>query len=681
MEWRYDRIPCNRNVCNWNNNEPNDCCNDTEGGQENYAHITDNSVGIVGSWNDLPNITQTSGAYQAKGFIVEYGGMPGDPELNLSSSTSLNAPNITVEQFVGCNNEFTGLTATSTNNDVYWYDSETSGNLIYTGNVYNPDISTTTTYWVTPFNSGECDSFSRIPITATITPGPEVVTPNLTVDQCTYTIEELVTEVLINNPCAEVSNITYSTGSNFNDVNGIGYFTEPSGEYTFTDGIILASGDASNGAGPNESIGGASSGSFGWPGDDDLTAILTNPSDGTNNASVIEFDFVPISNKLSFRFIMASEEYDQGNWECTYSDIFGFFLTDQNGVTTNLAVLPDTDIPILVTNVHPDNGVCGAANPDFFDSYNPQGEPSIGYDGCTRAFTAEADVNIGETYHIKLAVADALDSALDTAVFLEAGSFDLGINLGDDILIPTGLSPCEGGTYTIDTQIDSSFEGASYLWYKDGVEITGEAESTLTVSEPGNYSVDVGLSEGCTTNDDIVIEFYTPQTVESLPALDSCDNLENNGDAIFDLTQQNSNIIAQLTPSEYTIDYFETQEDAENNTNPIISTDTYDNIVPFSQTIYARIVENTYPDCYSIASFQLNSINPPEVIVPTALQECDDDYNGITSFNLTDKDIEILNGQTGISVSYHELEDDAETGTILLWILILIQLLMVRLCM
>jgi hypothetical protein len=40
---------------------------------------------------------------------------------------------------------------------------------------------------------------------------------------------------------------------------------------------------------------------------------------------------------------------------------------------------------------------------------------------------------------------------------------------------------------------------------------------------------------------------------------------ENDGDAIFDLTQQTPNIIAQLTPSQYTIDYFETQEDAENN--------------------------------------------------------------------------------------------------------------------
>ncbi|MBT7881798.1 MAG: hypothetical protein HN624_05075, partial [Flavobacteriaceae bacterium] len=666
--WNGDMTgsPATGMYANWNNNEPNDCCNDAVGGEENYAHITDNSTGIVGSWNDLPNVTNTSGAYQAKGFIVEYGGTPGDPELNLSSSTSLIAPNITIEEFVGCNNEFTGLTATSINNDVYWYDSETGGSLItitnYTENVYNPDISTTTTFWVTPFSDDECDSFSRIPITATITPGPTPIAPNVTVDQCTYTIEELVTEVLINNPCAEVSNITYSTGTNFNDVNGIGYFSEPSGGFTFSEGIILSSGDATFGTGPNDGGGGEGSGGGGWPGDDELTSLLTNPSDGTNNASIIEFDFVPISNQLSFRFIMASEEYDQGSWECTYSDVFGFFLTDQNGVTTNLAVLPDTDIPIAITNIHPANSVCEAANPQYFHSYTPAGQPDIEYDGRTRAFTAEADVNIGETYHIKLAVADAIDTILDSAVFLEAGSFDLGINLGDDILVPTGLSPCDGGTYTIDTQIDTSFEGASYVWYNNGVEIVGEVESTLIVSEPGEYSVDVALSQECVSNDDIIVEFYVPQTVESLPALDSCDNLENDGDAIFDITQQNSNIIAQLTPSEYTIDYFETQENAENNTNPIISTDAYDNIIPFSQTIYARIIENTYPDCYSIASFELNSINPPDVIVPTALEECDDDYNGITSFNLTDKDIEILNGQTGISVSYYELQEDAESG-------------------
>ena len=46
----------------------------------------------------------------------------------------------------------------------------------------------------------------------------------LTVDQTTFTVEELVTDVLINSSCANVSNITFSTGTNFGSVNGIGFF-------------------------------------------------------------------------------------------------------------------------------------------------------------------------------------------------------------------------------------------------------------------------------------------------------------------------------------------------------------------------------------------------------------------------------------------------------------------------
>ena len=99
-------------------------------------------------------------------------------------------------------------------------------------------------------------------------------------------------------------------GNDFGDVNGIGHFVEPSGGFPFSEGIILSTGNALlDGSGPNESMGGASSGNFDWPGDTDLDNLI---EDSTNNASIIEFDFVPISNKLSFRFIMASEEYDMG---------------------------------------------------------------------------------------------------------------------------------------------------------------------------------------------------------------------------------------------------------------------------------------------------------------------------------------------------------------------------------
>lgn len=73
---------------NWNGGEPNNCC-----GGEDYAHIADASVirggAPVGAWNDLPN-GGGGGAYASQGYVVEYGGMAGDPPLNISATTSLN---------------------------------------------------------------------------------------------------------------------------------------------------------------------------------------------------------------------------------------------------------------------------------------------------------------------------------------------------------------------------------------------------------------------------------------------------------------------------------------------------------------------------------------------------------------------------------------------------------------
>lgn len=78
---------------NWNGGEPNDWPDGaTTPGQENYAHIADPSVirggAPVGAWNDLPN-GGGGGAYASQGYVVEYGGMPGDPVLQISASTSI----------------------------------------------------------------------------------------------------------------------------------------------------------------------------------------------------------------------------------------------------------------------------------------------------------------------------------------------------------------------------------------------------------------------------------------------------------------------------------------------------------------------------------------------------------------------------------------------------------------
>ena len=151
---------------NWNSSEPND-----SGGNEDYAHITDESVGPPGSWNDLPNNTSSQPPqYTATGFVVEYGGMPGDPELNISASTSFSPPEVlSTTPATTCENEPVTLQATSNTTDVLWYDSQNGGTLLFTGNSYTSTLTSTTTLWVLASN-GACETGLRTPVTATVIP-------------------------------------------------------------------------------------------------------------------------------------------------------------------------------------------------------------------------------------------------------------------------------------------------------------------------------------------------------------------------------------------------------------------------------------------------------------------------------------------------------------------------------
>jgi len=157
---------------NWNSGEPNNY-----GSGEDYAHITFNT-GAPGSWNDLPNVTNSQlSNYQAKGFVIEYGGTPGDPVLNISDATTFNPPQIlSISPSASCENDPANLSVTSNSTDVLWYDSQNGGTLLHTGNTYNPILTTTTTFWVLPSNNG-CTTGTRTAVTATVYTSPVVDTP------------------------------------------------------------------------------------------------------------------------------------------------------------------------------------------------------------------------------------------------------------------------------------------------------------------------------------------------------------------------------------------------------------------------------------------------------------------------------------------------------------------------
>lgn len=159
------------NYANWNNGEPNNA------GDEDYAHITAPGVGILGSWNDLSNTGEASGDYQPKGFIVEYGGMPGDPILQISTSTTITIPSIT--STVGQSNCGEGsltLSANASAGIVKWYSSATGGTPIATGTTFTtPLLTQTTTYFVDAFEA-DCSTGTRTAVTATINQIPIVTT-------------------------------------------------------------------------------------------------------------------------------------------------------------------------------------------------------------------------------------------------------------------------------------------------------------------------------------------------------------------------------------------------------------------------------------------------------------------------------------------------------------------------
>ncbi len=355
------------------------------------------------------------------------------------------------------------------------------------------------------------------------------VPPPISTSTTLYSVEELVTEVLIDSECNQAFNVSSSTGIDFGTTNGIGYFEANGSSWPFENGLIMTSGDVANAAGPESGV--LVDGTYAWPGDGDLEAFIPGLNAGdTNNASIIEFEFVPVSNSMSFDFIFAAEEY--GTFQCTFTDAFAFLLTDSAGNTSNLAIVPGTDDPISVLTVRDNqyNGSCESVNAEWFANYyGPGGLPPLtsptNFIGHTEVMTATATVIPNEVYTIKLVVADDGDTIYDSAVFIDGGSFDIGqLDLGEDILVSSGNALCEGQEIVLDA--GALPNNSSIEWFMDGTLLEGETGVTLTVTETAFYSAIITVDNtDCAYGDDILVEFFqSPQIVPVENSIIKCAN-------------------------------------------------------------------------------------------------------------------------------------------------------------
>ena len=338
----------------------------------------------------------------------------------------------------------------------------------------------------------------------------------------------LVQNVLLG-PGVTVSNIMYNGSPS-----SIGSFTATGTNLGINQGIVMTTGTVlNNGSGPqgpnNQAGAGIDNGAGG-------SGLLTNLINGvqTYNAAILEFDFIPYSDTVKFKYVFGSDEYPEfaPPNNSGYNDVFGFFISGP-GITgiQNIAKLPNNGSIVSINNV---NAITNSTYYNFNGDGNTAPYNSnpfyIQYDGFTDVLTAVSKVQCGQTYHLILAVADVGDGQWDSGIFLEANSLSsqtpISINYSiSDTLFNSPSIMAEG---CVSATVSISRENNLNTTLTIPIQISGTATSgddyfgvpTSVTFSPGQSNVTFNI----TTNPDILNE--NQETISlSFLLTDPCGNL------------------------------------------------------------------------------------------------------------------------------------------------------------
>lgn len=255
-----------------------------------------------------------------------------------------------------------------------------------------------------------------------------------------------------------------------------------------------------------------------------------------HDVCMVSFDFVATGDSIFFNYVFGSVEYNT-YINSQFNDVFAFFLAGPGitgpysapagfpGGSINLAVLPGTNppLPVTISSVHSGTNNIAPLNGEFHISNTtpqvPFGEtdPDICMNGWTVTLPAEEQLICGETYHIRLAIADGGDTALDSWVILEEGSFESNSVVEVDLFIDVGqpgvetlYEDCGTAFLTFSRPPESNLDLEEMIIIEYGGEAINGVDYTLLpdtiIFEPGVESITFeiiafqdGLDEGIET--------------------------------------------------------------------------------------------------------------------------------------------------------------------------------------
>nr|WP_315147450.1 T9SS type B sorting domain-containing protein [uncultured Flavobacterium sp.] len=606
------------NYAKWNTNEPNQYL----GREEDYAHITAPGVGITGSWNDLTITGDPNGDYQPKGYIVEYGGMPGDPVLQISASTSMKMSQLTVTPPSAiCFGEKTTLQASSTSGTINWYDAPIGGVLLQTGTSFTtPILNATTTYYV----DNGCSA--RTPMIVPVNPLP-IINPVVIPRQCD------------------------------NDQDGIFIFNTTALESTLLNGltnVVVTYFD-----------------SLDNPLKDSTGKLITSPfpasfstKSQTIKAVVTDNSSLKCATKTNIQFIVDD-----------LPEAFAVPATlttacDDEPIPSN----QDGKFPFNTSNIEATilGGQTGMKVSYFDKNGNPLSSPlpnpfltssqsvSVKVENTTNT-SCFATTTLNFVVHPLPIVKDITIIQCDTDLIVDGKTFfnltvnnaDISSNSANETF--TYYTSLNGATNAVPADLipnELAFENTTPtlmdVWSRITDKLTACASiAKITLKVPATNippTYKIPFAPVC----DDFLDFN---------GNNNANNNKRDGITTFDFSSTKGTILALLPVGQtYTINYYKNEADALAELNVISDISNYRNIgYPNSQDIWIRIDSDLDNACYGLGPYlTLNVEALPTANAVTIPRQCDDNNDGIFQFNTSSLESDLLKGQTNVMVTYFD---------------------------
>ena len=346
------------------------------------------------------------------------------------------------------------------------------------------------------------------------------------------------------------------------------------------------------------------------------------------------------------------------------------------GISTlevNIISAPEVMVaePIIVC----DNDFDGISNVNLVSKIseitsNTTGLDITFYNDYNSAIEGENEINNPENYTTSTEYIYARVENENTGCYSISG-FYVYINTEPQFIPITNFENCEADItgvadfyfYLKDTEILNGQPNKHVLYFET------EADAIAGTNVINKYSVYQNTTSPQTIY--VRVENYTDPNcfgtssfeleVGSIPIFNApsslfvCDDISNDGSVTVDLNETIAEIEAG-SPETLEITFHTSEFEANNNSNPVPLNFTN---TTNPQTLFARIDNGNY--CFGISAITINVISAPIVNPSIPMEFCDDNYDGVLTWDITLSENDILDvRQDNIEVTYFTTVEDLE---------------------